>query len=393
MRAYVSRRYGGPEVMHLEEVAEPIPGENEVLIDVRGVSVNPYDWHYLRGMPKLTRLSAGLLRPKRAIIGADLAGVVVAVGPKVTRFRPGDEVFGACTHGERMLGAFAQRVCATQDQLAEKPVGISFDEAATLPIAGLTALQALRDGGRLRAGQRVLVNGASGGVGTYAVQIAKAFGAHVTGVSSAGNHDMVRSIGADEMIDYHREDFTASGERHRTIRDAVASRRTSKPGPARTPGGILSSSLGVRVNGAGGVGAGKPSGSVAVDEMIDPHRDDGTSLGTRYDVICDTVGNHSASELKRALTPGGVAVVVGFTSIGRVFAISMQARKGPKPGGRHVGFLLAKTTAEDLEVLADLVESGRVSPVIDRRYPFEELPRAIDYIEGGHARGKVAVTL
>ena len=393
MKAYVSRRYGGPEVMRLEEVAEPVPGDDEVLIDVRGVSVNPYDWHYLRGTPKLTRLSAGLFRPKRTIIGADLSGVVAAVGSKVTGFRPGDEVFGACTHGVRTLGAFAQRVCAAPDQLAAKPAGISFAEAATLSIAGLTALQALRDVGRVREGQKVLINGASGGVGTYAVQIAKALGAHVTGVSSAGNHDLVRSIGADEMIDYNREDFTDSRERSRTMRDALGGRSAFARKRAPTPGGIIAESFGAHMTGAGSVGDLASRGAVALDEVSDSGREDVAATGAQYHVICDTVGNHTASELKRALAPGGIAIVVGFTSVGRVIAISMQARKGGQPGRRHVGFMLAKTRPEDLESLAELVESGRIAPVIDRCYPFHELPRAIDYIEGGHARGKVAVTL
>jgi NADPH:quinone reductase-like Zn-dependent oxidoreductase len=299
--------------MRLEDVKCPVPGEKQVLIDVRAVSVNPYDWHYLRGTPGFFRLSAGFTRPKNTVLGSDVAGVVREVGPGVKAFKRGDEVFGAA-----VLGAFAESACAEEDHLAVKPVNMTFDQSASAPMAGLTALQALRYSGQIRKGETVLVNGASGGVGTFAVQIAKALGAVVTGVCGSGNLEMVKSIGADIVIDYTRSDLVRTGQ--------------------------------------------------------------------KYDLVLDTVGSLSLAKIRVLLSPGGRAVVIGYTSMRRILHIGLA-------GGRSVRLMTADTCRKDLERLRELLESGKVMPVIDRRYSFADLPTAIDYLETGHARGKVVVTL
>ncbi len=322
MRAIVYRDYGSPDVLRLEEVDKPVPRDDQVLVKVRAASVNPLDWHFMRGSPYIVRLvKPGPLKPKFTRLGADLAGQVEAVGKSVTQFKPGDEVFG-----ER-LGAFAEYVCATEEKLVMKPARVSFEEAAAVPVAAVTALQGLRDKGHIKAGQRVLINGASGGVGTFAVQIAKSFGAEVTGVCSTRNVELVRSIGADKVIDYTREDFTTNGQ--------------------------------------------------------------------RYDLILDMVGNHSLSQCCGALTAQGTLVMVGSADVGLWL--------GPLIGmldsavyswfvDQEIVGILADVNQADLTTLSELMQSGKLTSVIDRRYKLSEVPDAIRYLEAGHARGKVVIT-
>jgi NADPH:quinone reductase-like Zn-dependent oxidoreductase len=322
VRAIVHCRYGGPDVLRLEGVARCVPGDDQLLVRVRAASVNPLDWHGMRGTPYLARLVMGLRYPKDPRIGVDFAGTVEAVGGKVTRFKPGDEVFGGAG-----TGAFAEYVCVAEHRAAAKPARVGFEEAAALPVAGISALQALRDGGKLQQGQKVLINGASGGVGTFAVQIAKSLGATVTGVCSTRNVELVRSLGADGVIDYTREDFTKTDE--------------------------------------------------------------------KYDVILDNVANRSLSALRRVLKPGGRYVVIGggtgrwIDPLPRVVAAWAMSRFV----SQDMRFFLAHMDGDDLGVLAGLVDDGKVKPVIDRRYPFAEVAEAIRYLEGGHARAKVLVTV
>lgn len=320
MKAIVYCDYGSPEVLKLEDIEKPTPGDDQVLVRVRAASVNPLDWHYMRGTPYVMRMEAGLRKPKVTRLGVDFAGTVEAVGKNVTEFKPGDEVFGGRT------GAFAEYVVIAERRLARKPKSMTFEQAASVPIAALTALQALRDKGKVQPGQKVLINGASGGVGTFAVQIAKSLGAHVTGVSSTRNVELVRSIGADQVIDYTREDFT-QGEQH-------------------------------------------------------------------YDVIVDMVGNHSLSAYRRVLKPKGIYVMVGgpkgrwiapMHRVAQMFVYSAFV-------DQELVFLLANINKEDLTILGELMEAGKVTPVIDRRYRLHEVPEAIRYLEEGHARGKVVIT-
>jgi NADPH:quinone reductase-like Zn-dependent oxidoreductase len=314
MQAFLAERYGPPETLRLAEVATPAPAANEVLVRVLAVSVNPADWHLLRGTPLFARATLGLRRPKHPILGGDIAGRVEAVGGGVTRFTPGDAVYASLLdHG---CGGFAEYVAAPADALAPKPASLSFEEAAAVPTAGVTALQGLRRHGEIRAGQRVLVNGAAGGVGHFAVQLAKAAGAEVTGVTSTRNVDLVRSLGADHVIDYTREDFARAGR--------------------------------------------------------------------GWDRILDAVGNRSAADLRRALAPGGRCAVIGFTTTGRLLDVMLR-------GGKAVAMVTARATAGDLEHLGELIAAGKLRPVIDRRYPYRELPEALRYLEAGHARGKVVV--
>jgi NADPH:quinone reductase-like Zn-dependent oxidoreductase len=322
MRAITYTDYGPPEVLKLTEVAQPVPGAAEVLVRIRAASVNPLDWHFMRGTPRILRLMAGWRRPKVTRLGVDLAGTVVGVGGHVLGFKPSDEVFGVGR------GALAEFVCARADRLAVKPASVTFAQAAAVPVAGISALQGLRDHGRIRAGQKVLVNGAAGGVGTFAVQLARSFGAEVTGVCSTRNVDLVRSLGADHVVDYTREDFTQSGRRH--------------------------------------------------------------------DLILDSVGNHSRSALRRALTPGGTAVLVGGPDDGRwlgPMADMLQAVVGSWFSSRKLRPFLAQLNQSDLIVLQELLQSGKVTPVIDRTYLLSDAPAAIRYLETGHARGKVVVTV
>src|SRR3989449_1787187 len=326
MKAIVKTAYGGPEVLRLEEIEKPIPKDGQVLVKIHAASANPADYHAMRGgmvrvlAPLITRENIGMRKPKDPSFGSDIAGTVEAVGPNVTKFEVGDDVFGTCTKGS---GGFAEYACARETRLAPKPENITFEEAAGIPIAALTALQGLRDRGKIRPGQKVLVNGASGGVGTFAVQIAKSYGADVTGVCSTRNLDMVRKIGADHVIDYTQEDFSKNEQQ-------------------------------------------------------------------RYDLIFDAVGNRSVSDYKRALKPGGTCAIAGFSSIPRLFEHVALGPLRSKTGNKKVGLMgMAKLNQKDLVLLKELVETGKVKPVIDRRYPLSETANAIRYLEEGHAQGKV----
>lgn len=321
MQAVVYHRYGSPDIPQLEEIEKPTVGDNEVLLKIRAASLNPLDWHLMRGRPAILRLIFGLRKPRVTRMGIDAAGVVEAVGKHVTRFAPGDEVFGACR------GAFAEYASAPESKLAKKSATVTFEQAASIPIAALTALQGLRDTGKVQAGQKVLINGASGGVGTFAVQIARSFGADVTGVCSTRNVELVRSLGADAVVDYTREDFTKSSQ--------------------------------------------------------------------RYDLILDCIGNHSLSEYRRVLNPRGTYVVVGGPDgrwISPVDLFVKAAMLSPFASQRLIG-LSAKHNAVDLAALNDLVEAGKMTPVIDRRYRLSEVREAMRYLEEGHARGKVLITV
>lgn len=327
MKAVGFDRYGPPEVLCLRDVDVPAVGDDEVLIRVRAASVNPLDWHFMRGSPYLVRMLAGLSRPRPGArkLGADMAGLVEAAGKDATGFRPGDEVFG----GLEQRGTLAEYITVRPDgAVLKKPAGLTFEQAAAVPVAGLTALQALRDKGRIQPGYQVLINGASGGVGTFAVQIAKAFGAEVTGVCSTANVEMAASIGADHVIDYTREDFTR--ERH------------------------------------------------------------------RYNLVVDIAGNRTLAETRHVLVRDGTLVVVGGPDKGRWIGPLSRTLKmaliSPAVSQRMVSFL-AHQVKEDLAVLSDLLESGKVTPVIDRSYPLSQTAEAISYLEQGHARGKVVITI
>jgi NADPH:quinone reductase-like Zn-dependent oxidoreductase len=311
--------------LRYEEMEKPQAGENEVLVKVHAASVNPYDWHFMRGTPYIIRVAmSGFPKPKVIRLGHDVAGEVEAVGKNVTQFKPGDAVFGSCAG--TFAGSFAEYARAPESALVIKPENVTFEQAASLPIAALTALQGLRDKGHIQPGQKVLVNGAAGGVGTFAVQIAKAFGAIVTGVCSTRNVEMVRSIGADHVIDYTQEDFSGSGK--------------------------------------------------------------------KFDLFLDAVGNRSLSACKRVLTPKGILVMAGgeagrwmIGAIGRTILALLISRTTSQ---KLIG-ILAKLNKEDLIFLGGLVATGKVTPVIDRRYNLREVPEAIRYLEGRHARGKVVV--
>ncbi len=321
MRAIVYDTYGPPDVLRCAEVERPTPADGQVLVRVRAASVNPLDWHFMRGSPRMVRLMTGLTRPKVHRLGVDVAGVVEAVGRSVTGFKAGDEVFGACR------GSFAEYACAAESALARKPGGVTFEQAAAAPVAAFTALQGLRDRGRIQPGQQVLINGASGGVGTLAVQIARTFGAEVTGVCSAANVEMVRSLGAGHVIDYTREDFTRGG--------------------------------------------------------------------LRYDLILDMVTNHSLADCRRVLKRGGTYLMVGGGDAGLfdLVTVAIQAAAISWFSRQKVGLMLARFNRRDLETIATLMESGQVTPVIDRRYALADVPAAIRYLEAGHARGKVVIVV
>ena len=323
MKAIVRDTYGSPDVLVLRDIDKPEIADDEVLVHVHAAGVGRDVWHVMTGLPYPIRLAGyGLRTPKNPVIGSDVAGVVEVVGKNVTRFQPGDEVFGI---GK---GSYAEYVCARENKLAPRPANLTFEQAAVVAISGLTALQGLRDHGRLEPGQKVLVIGASGGVGTYAVQIAKAFGAHVTGVCSTTKVDMVRSIGADHVIDYTCEDF-AEGEQ-------------------------------------------------------------------RYDLILDIGGNSSLARLRRALTARGTLVIVGGETYGRWLGGTdrqLRALMLSRFVGQKLGTFVSSENHEDMIVLKDLIESGKLTPVIDRTYPLSEVPEAIRYLEQGHARGKVLITV
>jgi NADPH:quinone reductase-like Zn-dependent oxidoreductase len=324
MKAVVYRNYGPPDVLTLQEVEKPAIKADEVLVKVRAASVNPADWHLMRGDPFLARIEMGLRRPDHPILGVDLAGTVEAAGGNVTRFRPGDEVFGE--KFQSGWGCFAEYVAVAEDRLVPKPANLTFEEAAAVPLAALTALQGLRDKGRIQRGQQVLINGASGGVGTFAVQIAKAFGAEVTGVCSTRNLELVRSIGADHVIDYTREDFTRTG--------------------------------------------------------------------TTYDLIYCAASNRSVADYQRALEPNGACFVTGRTMSHVLFQIVFLGSLRSMFGTRRVGFMgTVQPNGADLAYLAHLLETGQIAPVIDRRYPLSDTAEAIRYLEHGHARGKVVITM
>lgn len=322
MKAIIYTHYGSPDVLQLKEVDKPLPEDNRLLVKVHAASVNALDWHVMRGKPMLVRLSEGLRKPKDPRLGVDLAGRVEAVGSKVTQFQVGDEVFG------RGPGAFAEYACPREDSVVLKPTQMTFEAAAAVPIAALTALQSLRDNGHIQPGQKVLVNGAGGGVGTFAVQIAKALGAEVTAVCSTQNVDMVRSIGADHVIDYTQADFTRTGQ--------------------------------------------------------------------RYDLILGVNGFHPMSAYRRALHPTGRYVMVGASGDHMIQALFQSMLLGPvisRKKGQKMGGMMATPTQKDLAFLKELLEAGKIVPVIDRRYPLREVPDAIRYLEEGHARGKVVITV
>jgi NADPH:quinone reductase-like Zn-dependent oxidoreductase len=323
MKAIVQDTYGPTDVLELRDIDKPEIADNEVLVRVHAAGVDRGVWHVMTGLPFPIRLAGyGLRVPKTPIPGMDVAGVVEAVGTDVTRFHPGDEVFGV---GK---GAFAEYARAPQDKLAPKPANLTFEQAAVVAISGLPALQGLRDHGKVRPGQKVLIIGASGGVGTYAVQLAKAFGANVTGVCNTTKVDMVRSLGADHVIDYTRDDF-AKGEQ-------------------------------------------------------------------RYDVILDIGGNSSLSRLRRALAPRGTLVIVGGETGGRWLGGNdrqLRALLLSRFVGQKLTTFISKENHEDLLVLKELIEAGKVTPVIDRTYPLTDVPQAIRYVEQGHARGKVVITV
>ena len=322
MKAITQDKYGSPDVLELKDLDKPVVKNNEVLVSVRAAAVHPGDQLVMRGLPYIIRMGSGLLKPRKEVPGFDVAGHVEAVGKNVAEFQPGDEVFGQCN------GSCAEYVSVAEDALALKPANLTFEQAAAVTISGVTALQALRDKGKVQPGQKVLINGASGGVGTFAVQIAKSFGAEVTGVCSTRNVDLVRSSGADHVIDYTQEDFTQSGQ--------------------------------------------------------------------RYDFILDNVASHSLSDCRRVLTPKGTLIPNNGTSggrwigaVGRTFTalvLSPFVRQRLRP-------FLSLPKKEDLVVLKELIESGKVTPVIDRTYPLSEVPEAMRYLEEGHARGKIVIAV
>ncbi len=325
MKAIVYSDYGLSN-LKLENIEKPVPNDDQILVKVRAASINPYDWHFVEGTPYIMRMmGVGLRKPKDIQLGVDFAGTVEAVGKNVTQFKPGDEVFGG------RGGAFAEYVCRrAEGAVALKPANLTFEQAASVNIAGITALQALRDKGKVQPGQKVLINGASGGVGTFAVQIAKTFGADVTGVCSTRNVDLVRSLGADHVIDYTKEDFAKGTE--------------------------------------------------------------------RYDVILDNVPNHSLSECRRILTPNGKYVMIGgggpndsrwVGPFGRVIKTMVLSPFT----SQKMGMMMADANGKDLTILADMMQSGKLKPVIDRTYKLNEVPAAIAYLEEGHARGKVVITV
>jgi NADPH:quinone reductase-like Zn-dependent oxidoreductase len=325
MKAVVYYDYGPPDVLRFEDVEKPVPTDNQVLVKVRAVSINPYDWHFMEGIPYIARaLGFGALRPSSNRLGVDFAGTVEAVGKNVTQFKPGDEVFGG------KGGAFAEYVVIAEKYLVMKPANITFEQAGGVQIAGLTALQGLRDKGNIQPGQKVLINGASGGVGTFAVQIAKMLGAHVSGVCSTRNVELVRSLGADHVFDYTKEDYTRSGQ--------------------------------------------------------------------RYDVILDNVANRSLSENRRVLTPQGKYVLIGGGGVNDnrwigPFGLVIKTLLLKPFINQEMKMMMSEVKKEDLTFLADLMQSGKVTPVIDKTYPFSEIREAIRYVETGRARGKVIVTL
>ncbi len=322
MKAVVARCYGAPDVLKLEQVAKPTPGDDQLLVKVHAAGLNPVDWHYMRGSPYLMRLSSGFGSPNDPRVGSDFSGTVEAVGKDVTQFKPGDAVFGGAA------GTVAEYVLVRESRgVALKPDNVTFEQAGSVGVAGVTALEGLRDEGGIKPGQKVLINGASGGVGTFAVQIAKHLGAEVTGVCSTRNVELVRSLGADHVIDYTQQDFAEATE--------------------------------------------------------------------RYDVVLDNVGNRSFSDLRRVLKPNGTLVIVGAAKgdwiaplMGAIKAIVLQPFVDQK-----LGSFIADLDQSDMKILGELMQSGKVTPVIDRRYPLSEVAKAMEYLESGRARAKVVVNI
>jgi NADPH:quinone reductase-like Zn-dependent oxidoreductase len=319
MKAIIYTKYGTPDVLQLKEIERPAPKEDEVLIKVHAASVNAADWHLLTADIFLVRLMTGLFKPKNQTPGLDVAGRVEAVGKNVSRFKPGDEVFGDIGHG-----SFAEYAIGNENQLALKPSNLSFDEAAAVPVAGLTALQGLRDIGKIQAGQKVLINGAAGGVGTFAVQVAKAFGAEVTAVCSTRNLEQARRLGADHVIDYTHENFTKSGK--------------------------------------------------------------------QYDLIFAANGYHSLAEYKQTLTSKGMYVMAGGKSK-QIFEVLLLGSWLSEKNGRRLGSISAHMNLQDLLTLKEMLEAGKMAPVIDKRFPLSEVPEAMRYLGTGHARGKVVISV
>lgn len=322
MKAIICTRYGSPDVLQLREIEKPAPKEDEILIRVLATSINSRDMRMMRADPFFIRLGFGFFKLKNPILGVDLAGRVEAVGSQVKTFKPGDAVFGCA---ERYGGrTFAEFVCAGEDEIALKPAGHSFEEAAAVPLAAITALQGLRDRGNIQAGQKVAIQGASGGVGSFAVQLAKYFGAEVTAVCSTRNLEMARNLGADQVIDYKKEDFTRSGR--------------------------------------------------------------------QYNLILAANGYHSMSDYLRALAPEGICVVAGG-SMRQLFPAMLQGRQNGKAGGKKVFVVSMKPSHPDLLLVKELLETGKLIPVIDGCYPLEQTAEAMRYIENTHARGKVVITM
>lgn len=323
MKAIIFTEYGSPDVLHLEEVAMPTPADGEVLVKVQAASVNAADWRLMRADPFLARLYTGLFKPTRfQILGGDIAGRVEAVGKNVSQFKVGDEVFGEVSASG--FGGFAEFKCARENELVLKPANLSFEEAAAVPLAALAALQGLRDKGQIRSGQKVLINGASGGVGTFAIQIAKYYGADVTAVCSTAKMELARSLGADHVLDYTQEDFTRNG--------------------------------------------------------------------LRYDLILAANGDRSIFDYKRALNEAGIYVMVGGTA-GQLFQALLLGPWLSMFGSKKMRAVTSKPNQEDLLFLKGLLESGKVRPVIDRRFPLSEVADAVRYIEAGQAKGKVVISM
>jgi len=322
MQVIVCEKYGSPDVLEWKEVAKPIPKDDEVLVKVQAASVNAADWHFLRGEPIIIRLVSGLLKPKVKILGADIAGKVEAVGKSVKQFQPGDTVFGDIS--DCGWGGFAEYVCAKVEALVLKPANLTYEEAAAVPFASVTALQGLRDNGKIKSGQSVLINGAAGGVGTFAVQIAKSFGSEVTAVCSTRNLDVARSIGADYVIDYTEENFTRKSQ--------------------------------------------------------------------RYDLIMAVNGFHPISAYKRTLRPKGIYVMAGGSGA-QIFQGMFLGPILSLASSKKLCNYVARPKQTDLTYIKELVEAGKVKPVIDRSYPLSEVPEAIRYVETGHARGKVVINI
>jgi NADPH:quinone reductase-like Zn-dependent oxidoreductase len=324
MKAIICTKYGSPDVLQLQEVEKPAPQDDEVLIKIHAASVNARDWRFMRAKPFFIRLMpGGFLQPKNKILGADVAGRVETVGRSVRQFKPGDEIFGYLPSATGR-GTFAEYVCANENAITLKPTNLTFEQAAAVPVAAMTALQGIRDNGNIQPGQKVLINGASGGVGTFAVQIAKAFGAEVTAVCSTRNLEMVRSLGSDHVIDYKKEDFTRNGQ--------------------------------------------------------------------HYDLILAANGYHPISDYLRALSPDGIYVVAGG-SMRQLFQAALQGRQNSKTGGQKTYVVSLVQSQKDLIFMKELLESGKVVPVIDGCYPLSEAAEALRYLGEGHAKGKVVISV